>query len=321
MDASIEKMELFPQLEPFEHGTLDLDGLHQMYWEQSGNPDGVPVVFLHGGPGAGASPTHRRFFDPGHYRIVIFDQRGAGRSKPYAEVQNNTTAHLVDDIEHLRQHLGIDKWLIFGGSWGVTLALSYGVAHPDRCLGFILRGVFLGTNSELDWFLNGIATVFPEARRNFVEFLPEEERGNLVDSYYSRLTDDDPNIHRAAAAAWCRFEGACSTLLPGPQSSGSGGSRLGLVALARIEAHYFKYDMFLKDRELLNKIYILRDHPATLIQGRYDMVCPITTADTLAQSWPGAEFVIVPDAGHSALEPGIRSALIKASERFKALTL
>ena len=321
MDATTDKMDLFPQIEPFEHGTLDLDGLHQMYWEQSGNPDGVPVIFLHGGPGAGASPTHRRFFDPGHYRIVIFDQPGAGRSKPYAEVQNNTTAHLVDDIEHLRRHLGIDEWLIFGGSWGVTLALSYGIAHPERCLGFILRGVFLGMNSELDWFLNGIATVFPEARRNFVEFLSEDERGNLVESYYRRLTDDDPNVHRAAAAAWCRYESACSTLLPGPQSSGNGGSGLGLVALARIEAHYFKHEMFLEDRELLNKISILRDHPATIVQGRYDMVCPITTADMLARSWPGVEFIVVPDAGHSALEPGIRSALIKASERFKALTL
>lgn len=321
MDASTDKMELFPPLEPFDQGTLDLDGLHKMYWEQSGNPGGVPVVFLHGGPGAGASPTHRRFFDPNHYRIVIFDQRGAGRSKPYAEVRDNTTPHLVEDIEQLRRHLEIDKWIIFGGSWGVTLALSYGVAHPERCMGFILRGVFLGMNYELDWFLNGIATIFPEARRNFVEFLPEDERDNLVDSYYRRLTDDDPAVHRAAAAAWCRFEGACSTLLPGPQSSGKGGSGLGLVALARTEAHYFKYKMFLEDRELLNKIAVLGDHPVTIVQGRYDMVCPITTADTLAQNWPGAELIIVPDAGHSALEPGIRSALLKASERFKSLNL
>jgi proline iminopeptidase len=318
MDATTNEVTLFPTIEPFEHGVLDLDGRHQMYWEQSGNPKGVPVVFLHGGPGAGASPMHRRFFDPAHYRIVIFDQRGAGRSKPYADVEDNTTAHLVEDIEQLRTHLNIDKWLIFGGSWGVTLALSYGTIYPARCLGFILRGIFLGMSSELDWFLHGIATVFPDARRNFVEFLPENERQDIVGSYYSRLMDEDPTIHRAAAAAWCRFESACSTLLPGPQSSG--GSGIGLVALARIEAHYFKYAMFLEDRELLSKIEILRDHPATIVQGRYDMVCPITTADKLARSWPNAEFIIVPDAGHSAMEPGIRSALVKASERFKSLT-
>ena len=318
MDATTNDVSLFPTIEPFEHGVLDLDGRHQMYWEQSGNPKGVPVVFLHGGPGAGASPMHRRFFDPAHYRIVIFDQRGAGRSKPYADVQDNTTAHLVEDIEQLRTHLSIDKWIIFGGSWGVTLALSYGTAYPARCLGFILRGVFLGTNTELDWFLNGIATVFPDARRSFVEFLPENERHDLVSSYCSRLVDEDPTIHRAAAAAWCRFESACSTLLPGPQSSG--GSGIGLVAMARIEAHYFKYAMFLEDREILSKIAVLRDHPATIVQGRYDMVCPITTADELARSWPSAEFIIVPDAGHSALEPGIRSALVRASERFKSLT-
>lgn len=318
MDATTNDVTLFPTIEPFEHGILDLDGRHQMYWEQSGNPEGVPVVFLHGGPGAGASPMHRRFFDPAHYRIVIFDQRGAGRSKPYADVQDNTTAHLVEDMERLRTHLNIDEWLIFGGSWGVTLALSYGTAYPARCLGFILRGVFLGSNSELDWFLNGVATVFPDARRSFVEFLPENERDDLVGSYYSRLMDEDPATHRAAAAAWCRFESACSTLLPGPQSSG--GSGIGLVAMARIEAHYFKYAMFLEDRELLSKITVLQDRPAIIVQGRYDMVCPITTADKLARSWPSAEFVIVPDAGHSVLEPGIRSALLKATERFKRLT-
>ncbi len=315
MDATTDNKILFPTIKPFEHGMLDLDGRHQMYWEQSGNPKGLPVVFLHGGPGAGASPIHRRFFDPAHYRIIIFDQRGAGRSKPYADVQDNTTAHLVKDIELLRTHLSIDKWLIFGGSWGVTLALAYGTNYPARCRGFILRGVFLGTASELDWFLNGIATVFPDARRNFVEFLPENERQDLVNSYYIRLMDKDPTIHKKAATAWCHFESACSKLLPSPASSGG----MSPLALARIEAHYFKHAMFLEDRELLNKIAILRNHPATIIQGRYDMVCPITTADELSRSWPSAEFIIVPDAGHSALEPGIRSALVKASERFKSL--
>ncbi len=317
MDAQADRQTLFPKIEPFGEGTLPLDGGHEMYWEQSGNPDGMPVVFLHGGPGAGANTAHRRFFDPEFYRIVIFDQRGAGRSTPYAELADNTTHYLVDDMEALRRHLGIERWLLFGGSWGSTLALSYGVKHPERAAGFVLRGIFLGTTKELDWFLTGLRIVFPEAWRAFTEFLPEEERGDVLDGYYRRLTDPDPKIHWPAAQAWNHYETSCSTLITDFEKGPPSGSGLQALALARIEAHYFKNSMFLEDDYLLKKIEVIRDIPAMVVQGRYDMVCPVITADTLAQAWPKADYAVVPDAGHSAMEPGIRSALVKATERLK----
>ncbi len=317
MDAQADRQSLFPKIEPFGEGTLSFDGGHEMYWEQSGNPDGVPVVFLHGGPGAGANAAHRRFFDPEFYRIVIFDQRGAGRSKPYAELADNTTQHLVDDMEALRRHLGIERWLLFGGSWGSTLALSYGVKHPERAAGFVLRGIFLGTAKELDWFLNGLSVVFPEAWRAFTEFLPEDERGDVLDGYYRRLTDPDPKIHRPAAQAWNHYETSCSTLITNFERGASSGSGPQALALARIEAHYFKNGMFLEDDYLLKNIDVVRDIPAMIVQGRYDMVCPVITADALARAWPKADYAVVPDAGHSAMEPGIRAALVKATERLK----
>lgn len=317
MDAQADRQTLFPKIEPFGEGTLSLDGGHEMYWEQSGNPDGVPVVFLHGGPGAGANAAHRRFFDPEFYRIVIFDQRGAGRSKPYAELADNTTQYLVDDMEALRRHLGIERWLLFGGSWGSTLALSYGVKHPERAAGFVLRGIFLGTTKELDWFLNGLRVVFPEAWRAFTEFLPEEERGDVLEGYYRRLTDPDPKIHRPAAQAWNHYETSCSTLITDFEKETPSGSGPQALALARIEAHYFKNGMFLEDDYLLKNIGVIRDIPAMIVQGRYDMVCPVITADTLARAWPKAVYAVVPDAGHSAMEPGIRAALVKATERLK----
>ena len=321
MDVHAERQTLFPKIDPFGEGTLSLDGGHKMYWEQSGNPNGVPVVFLHGGPGAGANAAHRRFFDPEFYRIVIFDQRGAGRSKPYAELADNTTQHLVDDMEVLRRHLGIERWLLFGGSWGSTLALSYGVKHPERAAGFVLRGIFLGTTKELDWFLNGLRVVFPEAWRAFTEFLPEEERGDVLDGYYRRLTDSDPKIHRPAAQAWNHYETSCSTLITDFEKGAPSGSGPQALALARIEAHYFKNGMFLEDDYLLKNIDVIRDIPAMIVQGRYDMVCPVITADTLARAWPKADYAVIPDAGHSAMEPGIRAALVMATEGLKkALT-
>ena len=318
MDAAHDRFDLFPPIEPFEHGMLDLDGRHQMYWEQSGNPEGVPALFLHGGPGAGAGPVHRRFFDPTHYRIVVFDQRGAGRSRPFADITDNTTAHLIADIETLRRHLGIDRWLVFGGSWGASLALATAIARPERCRGLVLRGVFLGTERELDWFLGGMGMIFPEAWRAFVGFLPEDERGDVLGAYHARLTDADPAVHLPAAQMWSGYENACSNLLPRNDAGRSSGGGAGALDLARIEAHYFANRMFLSDNELLAGIDRIRPLPGVIVQGRYDMICPIATADTLARAWPEAEYVIVPDAGHSALEQGIRSALVRATEKLKA---
>lgn len=317
MDAQTERRPLFPKISPFGEGMLSLDGGHEMYWEQSGNPDGFPAVFLHGGPGAGANAAHRRFFDPDFYRIVIFDQRGAGRSKPFSGIEENTTQHLIDDIETLRRHLGIDRWLVFGGSWGSTLALAYGTKHPERCAGFVLRGVFLGSRKELDWFLNGIRHVYPEAWKAFTGFLPEDERTDIVEGYYQRLIDPDPMVHLPAAEAWNRYETSCSVLRNNftEESPSDGGS--GSLALARIEAHYFKNGMFLDDDFLLKNIDRLKDVPLVIVQGRYDMICPIVTADKVAGLWNKADYVVIADAGHSAMEPGIREALVKATERLK----
>ena len=316
MDASINRRELFPSIEPYDRGMLALDGQHHMYWEQSGNPTGEPVVFLHGGPGAGVSPIHRRFFDPHHYRIICFDQHGAGRSRPFAELTNNTTQHLIDDIEKLRQHLGVNEWLIFGGSWGTALGLAYGLEHPERCRGFIFRGIFLAHRKELDWFLGGMQMIFPEAWRTFREFLPESERHDVLNSYYARLVDADPEIHIPAARSWSRYENSCSNLLV---HSGSGSGGQGALALARIEAHYFKHNMFFEDGIPLDQIHKIRSKPGFIIQGRYDVVCPIISADELSLAWPEADYAIIPDAGHSALEPGIRSALIEATETYRSL--
>jgi proline iminopeptidase len=317
MDTRYARSDLFPEIEPYRTGMLALDRQHNMYWEESGNPRGMPVLFLHGGPGAGAAAAHRRFFDPRHYRIIIFDQRGCGRSVPHADLTDNTTPHLIGDIERLRQALAIERWLLFGGSWGSTLALSYGLRWPDRCAGFVLRGLFLGTKAEVDWFLYGMRTFFPEAWRTFTEFLPEDERDDLLAAYYRRLIDPDPDIHQPAAAAWSRYETACSNLIPRQEELGGGVGDISALALARIEAHFFINDLFLPDGEILANVDILRRLPAVLVQGRYDMVCPIATADTLARAWPEARYCVVPDAGHSAMEPGIRAALVRATEAMK----
>ena len=316
MDAQEPRRDLYPKIEPFEIGMLALDGGHQMYWEQSGTPDGVPVVFLHGGPGAATNPSHRRFFDPQHYRIILFDQRGTGRSTPFAEVTNNTTQHLISDIDALRKHLRVEQWFVFGGSWGATLALAYGIVHAERCLGFVLRGIFLGRSREIDWFLHGVQNVFPEAWRAFVEFLPEAEHDDLFDSYHRRLMDPDPKYHIPAAEAWNRYETNCSTLLGNPAASSHGGGQ-GTLAMARIEAHYFRNGFFMDDNHLPDNIDKLAGIPSVIVQGRYDMICPIATADELVRLWPNVEYVVVPNAGHSAMEPGIRSALVAATESFK----
>ena len=308
--------ELYPPIEPNRHGWLAVDATHRLYWEESGNARGVPVVFLHGGPGAGCAPVHRRFFDPSHYRIILFDQRGAGRSVPNAETLDNTTQALVADLESLRQHLNIDRWLVFGGSWGSTLALAYGQAHPARCLGFVLRGIFLFTLAEVDWFMHYMGRIFPEAARMFRDFIPPIERSDLLTAYYRRLIDPDPTIHLPAAQCWCTYEESCSRLLVEP-----GDPRLSsaVLAMARIEAHYMVNRGFIEEGQLLRDIHRLHGIPATIVQGRYDIVCPITAADQLARSWPGAGYHVVPDAGHSAMEPGIRAALVGAANRYRAL--
>lgn len=311
------RRDLFPPIEPYRTGYLALDQRHRMYWEEAGNPQGPPILFLHGGPGAGATPAHRRFFDPAFWRIVIFDQRGGGRSTPLGAIEDNSPEHLILDIERLRQELGIARWVVFGGSWGSTLALLYAEAHPERVRGLILRGIFLCRAAEIDWFLYGMRTVFPEAWRAFAGVLPESERGDLLAGYYRRLIDPDTRVHLPAARAWSIYEGACSTLLPNPETVAAFGEDRLALGLARIEAHYFTRHLISPEADLVARSGRIRHLPAVIVQGRYDMVCPIRSADELARAWPEAEYVIVRDAGHSAMEPGIREQLVLASERAK----
>jgi len=308
---------LFPEIEPRASGMLRLDAIHSMYWEESGRRDGIPAVFLHGGPGAGSTPKHRRFFDPGAYRVIVYDQRGAGRSKPLGELRDNTTPLLIADLESLRHHLGVERWLVFGGSWGSTLAIAYAQAHPERCLGLVLRGIFLCRRSEIEWFLYGLRSVFPEPWEKFSGFLPSAERGDLLANYHRRLVDPDPAVHMPAARAWSVYEGSCSTLFPSPETVAYFAGDVVALGLARIEAHYFINDIFLAQDSLLANAGRLRDIPGVIVQGRYDMVCPLVSAHELHLAWPQADFRIVPDAGHSAWEPGILGALVEATERFK----
>ncbi len=307
---------LWPEIEPHASGKLPVDARHALFWEECGNPSGPAIVFVHGGPGGGFLPYHRRFFDPASWRIVLFDQRGAGRSTPYADVVDNTTWHLISDMERLRGHLGIDRWALFGGSWGSTLSLAYAEAHPRRCLGLVLRGIFLATTAEIDWFMHGARHFFPEAWQAFTTFLPEDERDDLLASYYRRLTSPDPGVHLAAAGAWDRYEIACSALLPAGDAPAQDGDSASL-AIARIEAHYFVNNAFLMEDELIGNLHRIRRLPATIVQGRYDVVCPPVSADALARAWPEAEYVIVADAGHSVREPGIARELVGAVERLR----
>ncbi len=308
---------LYPEIEPRDTGRLPLDAVHTMYWEASGNASGVPLVFLHGGPGGGCLPHHRRYGDPSFWNIVLYDQRGAGRSTPAASLADNTTPHLVADLDRLRDALGIERWLLFGGSWGSTLALAYAQTHPDRVLGLVLRGVFLASAREIDWFMHGMRNVFPEAWRAFEQFLPEDERAELLTSYYRRLTDADPAVHLPAAHAWDRYEGACSTLLPQRLPTPGPGSDAAALAIARIEAHYFVHQAFLAPGQLQGGVTAIRHLPCTIVQGRYDIVCPPVTADALAAAWPEAEYIVVPDAGHSVREPGIARELVLALRRMQ----
>jgi proline iminopeptidase len=316
--ASPERADpLFPDLEPHAAGRLSVDARHTLYWEECGNPEGVPIVFLHGGPGGGCLPHHRRFFDPSFWRIVLLDQRGAGRSTPTAEIGDNTTWHLVADLERLRSHRGIERWALFGGSWGSTLALAYAESFPERTTAMVLRGIFLASADEIDWFMQGMRKLFPEAWDRFSAFLPADERRDLLANYHRRLTDPDPAVHGPAAAAWDAYESDCSTLLPRSDGPPAFESDAIALAIARIEAHYFVHNGFLADGELLGNLHRIEHLPCTIVQGRYDVVCPPVTAFALSRAWPSAELVIVPDAGHSVREPGIARELIAAVERLK----
>ncbi|MCU0938425.1 MAG: alpha/beta fold hydrolase [Burkholderiaceae bacterium] len=288
MDLRMEpRTELYPAIEPYDAGMLPLDGIHTMYWEVSGNP-----------------------------RVVLFDQRGAGCSTPLGETTHNTLSHLIADIETLREYLGVERWLVFGGSWGSTLGLAYGQKHPERVRGFVLRGIFLGRQSEIDWFLFGLRHVFPEAWRKFVEMLPPDERADPLRGYARRLFDADPRVHLPFARAWSEYEASCSTLLPNPELVRHFSDDA--IGLARLEAHYFLHRCFLAPDQLLNELYRVRQLPAAIVQARYDMVCPIASADALARAWPGARYVVVPDAGHSVWEPPVRSAVMREVELMKA---
>jgi proline iminopeptidase len=310
---------LYPEIAPYEIGTLPLDDIHTMYFEQSGNPQGVPVVFLHGGPGGGTSAVHRRYFDPAHYRIILFDQRGAGKSTPLGEIRNNTTPLLIADIERLRVHLGIERWFVWGGSWGSTLAIAYAEHHPERVRGMALRGIFLCRKTEIEWFLYGMREIMPEAWRRFAGFLPEAERGDILEAYFKRLMDPNPAVHMPAARSWSIYEGSCSTLLPSAETVESFAGDVLALGLARMEAHYFRNDIFLPENFLLDHVDRIRHIPAFIVQGRYDLVCPIRTADDLTQAWPEARYTVVPDAGHAKSEAGIQSALLDGMDAFKAL--
>lgn len=310
-------LSLFPPLEPYRTGMLAVDDVHTLYWEECGNPSGVPVLFLHGGPGGGTFFKHRQFFDPAHYRIVLFDQRGAGKSTPPGEIRNNTTPLLIDDIEALRSMLGIEQWLVFGGSWGATLALAYGQAHPQRCLGFVLRGIFLCTQAEIDWFMYGMRALFPEAHDDFIAAIPPAERNDLLRAYAARLFGADAEIAMQAAREWSRYEGRCVLLQPPPETKDGFDDDAIAFGIGRLEAHYFLHQGFLSEDQLIRNIARIRHLPAVIVQGRYDAVCPPVTAHRLHQAWPEAKLHMIADAGHAALEPGTAAALVAATEQFR----
>ncbi|MCD9033672.1 prolyl aminopeptidase [Luteimonas sp. Y-2-2-4F] len=309
---------LYPEIEPFDSGFLPVDGRHTLYYEQSGNPRGKPVVLLHGGPGGGSSPKMRRFHDPAKYRIVLFDQRGAGRSTPHADLTDNTTWDLVADIEALREHLGIERWQVFGGSWGSTLALAYAQAHARRVSELVLRGIFMLRRWELEWFYQeGASRLFPEAWERYLAAIPEEERGDLMAAFHARLTSDDESVRLEAARAWSVWEGATSFLHVDPDFVQGHEDPQFALAFARIENHYFVNGGFFEvDDQLLRDVYRIVDIPGVIVHGRYDVVCPVQNAWDLHKAWPKSELVVTPASGHSAFEAENVDALVRATDRF-----
>ncbi|MFO0697286.1 MAG: prolyl aminopeptidase [Polyangiales bacterium] len=312
-------MPAYPPIEPFRTGFLRVDDVHTIYFEECGNPKGKPALFLHGGPGGGTSPDHRRFWDPRAYRIVLFDQRGCGRSTPHACLEHNTTWHLVADIERLREHLGIERWQVFGGSWGSTLALAYAETHPTRVTEIVLRGIFLLRKEEIDWYYqDGASRIFPDAWEGYLAPIPEAERADLLHAYHARLTSEDASIRIPAAQAWSIWEGATSRLLPDPDLVARTGEAHFAEAFARIECHYFVNGGFLDvDDQLLRDVHRIRQIPTVIVQGRYDVVCPPKSAWDLHRAFPEAKLHLVPDAGHSAAEPGIVEHLVAATDAFR----
>jgi len=310
--------QLYPEVTPYDEGFLQVSPLHNVYYEQSGNPNGKPVVFLHGGPGGGTNPRCRRFFDPAKYRIVLFDQRGCGKSTPHAELRENTTWTLVEDMEAIRRKLGIDRWQVFGGSWGSTLALAYAQKHPDHVSELVLRGIFMLRRWELEWFYQkGCDALFPDAWEHYLAAIPPAEHGDLISAYHRRLTSDDAQVRMAAARAWSIWEAATSYLYQDTSHIVSSGKDDFALAFSRIECHYFVNAGFFEvDGQLLRDVDRIRNIPTIIVQGRYDVVCPVRSAWDLHRVFPEATLQIVPDAGHSAFEPGIISALVTATDRF-----
>jgi proline iminopeptidase len=312
---------LYDEIEPFDRGRLRVSAVHGLYYEQCGNPKGKPVVFLHGGPGAGLVPDYRRFFDPEAYRVILFDQRGSGQSVPHASLDDNTTWHLVADIEQLREHFGVDQWLVFGGSWGSTLALAYAETHPERVSGLVLRGIFLGRKNEARWFYEdsqGASAIFPDNWEDFLRVIPEAERGDMIGAYYRRLTSTDESTRQQAARAWSIWESSALKLLPDQDLIDEFSEPEKAVALARIECHYFTNDCFFEtDNYLLEHVDRIRHIPAVIVHGRYDIICPLISAWELHRVWPEATLNIIPDAGHATSEPGIADALVRATDGFR----
>ncbi len=317
-DNAPPRRTLYPEIQPYRSGYLRVSPIHEIYFEECGNPQGKPAIFAHGGPGAGGDATPRRFFDPARYRVILFDQRGCGRSRPHAELRENTTQDLVADMERLRDELGIDRWLVFGGSWGSTLALVYAETHPERVTELVLRGIFMLRPSELGWFYQeGASEIFPDRWEEYLKPIPTAERGDLLGAFYRRLTGEDPDVAQEAARAWSIWEGATSHLYESEKTVARFGAEEFAIALARIEAHYFVNGGFLDvpDR-ILRDVGRIRNIPGVIVQGRYDVVCPMVSAWDLHRAWPEADFRLVPDAGHSAFEPGITHELIAATDRF-----
>lgn len=311
---------LYPAIRPHSTGYLRVSDVHELYYEESGNPRGKPVVFVHGGPGGGTDPRMRRFFDPKRYRIVLFDQRGCGKSRPHASLVDNTTWHLVADMERLREHLSIERWQVFGGSWGSTLGLAYAESHPDRVTELVLRGIFLLRRWEIEWFYQnpgGAAALYPDLWEEYVAPIPEAQRGDMVGAYYALLTSEDPQVLHRAAKAWSVWEGATSYLRLNPEYVAKFAADAYAAAFARIECHYFVNRAFFKtDNQLIENVGRIRNIPAVIVQGRYDVVCPMRSAWDLHRAWPEADLRIVPDAGHSAFEPGNIHELVTATDRF-----
>lgn len=305
---------LYPEIKPYARHNLAVDDVHTLYIDESGSADGIPVLFVHGGPGGGCGRYDRRYFDPEKYRIILFDQRGAGRSTPHAELRNNTSQELVADMERIRSHLGVEKWVLFGGSWGSTLSVLYAETHPERVLGAVLRGIFLCRDEDIHWFYqSGASRIFPDYWQEFIAPIPEAERENMLAAYYARLTSSNELAKMGAAKAWATWEGRCSTLRPSNDVVDSFAEPHRALSISRIEAHYFVNNCWLETNQLVRDAHKLADIPSIIVHGRYDMVCPLDGAFALHQAWPNSTLQIIRDAGHSAQEPGIVDALIHAT--------